>query len=176
MWETIVVYAPRVVLRCTRRVLGLLGGPAPALADPPPSDDDWYLNLLWLDRRKCLLFTHAGTLFSVFVADVRAADVRPIAPFAVAVIRAELQSEGLPPDLLGPLDPDDAQLAKTASRSVLGFMNDIAVHCRYQIAAAGRLSDCDFDVLNRRLRRTLHNRGDYVKPIELVAERLAAAG
>jgi hypothetical protein len=112
-------------------------------------------------------------LFSAFVADVRAADVRPLARFAVAVIRAELQSEGLPPDVLGPLDPDGAQLAKTASRSVLGFMNDIAVHCRYQVAARG-LSDCDIDLLNRRLRRTLHNRGDYVKPIELVAERLAA--
>src|SRR5207247_415481 len=34
-------------------------------------------NLLWLDRRKCLLLTHAGTLFPVFVADVRAADLRP---------------------------------------------------------------------------------------------------
>jgi len=168
-----VIYARTVVLRCTQRVLALLGVRLGALADPPPSDDDWYLNLLWLERRKCLLFTHAGTLFSVFVADVRAADIRPIGPYAVAVIEPNLRSERLPRDALGPLDPTKVQLAKTASRSVLGFMNDIVVHCRYQIAADGSLDNCDIDLLNHRLRRTLHNRGGYVTPIELVAERLA---
>jgi hypothetical protein len=48
-----------------------------ALRQPEPSDDDWYANLLWVERQKCLLFTHAGTLFSVFVAGVRKADLRP---------------------------------------------------------------------------------------------------
>ena len=67
-----------------------------SLAKLPPSDDDWCLNLLWLDRGKCLLLTHAGTLFSVFVADVRAAGLRPIAPYAVGAIEAELRSEVLP--------------------------------------------------------------------------------
>ncbi len=40
-------------------------------ADLEPRDGDWYLNLLWFDRRKCLLLAHVGTLFPVFVADVR---------------------------------------------------------------------------------------------------------
>lgn len=164
-----------MVLRCTRRALDLLGRSV-ALADPPPDEDDWYLNLLWIERRKCLLFTHAGTLFSVFVADVRAPDIRPISRYALAVIESELRSESLPADLLGPLDPDQVQLAKTASRSVLGFMNDIAVHCRYQIAADGGLDHCDPTLLNRRLRRGLHNRGDYVRPIELATQRLHVRG
>ena len=144
------------------------------LAEPPPTDDDWYVNLLWFDRQKCFLFTHAGTLFSVFVAGVRKADLRPIAPYVVRVVEAELRSENLPPDSLGQLDPDAVRLAKTASRSILGFMNDIAAHCRYQVADAGGLSRCDISLLNHRLRRTLHNRGGYAQPIELVAQRLAA--
>jgi hypothetical protein len=45
----------------------------------------------------------------------------------------------------------------------------------YQIAAAG-LNDCDTAVLNHDLRRTLHNRGGYVTPLELVARRLAEYG
>jgi len=69
------VYVRPVVLRCTRRALNLLDGHR-SLAKLPPSDDDWCLNLLWLDRGKCLLLTHAGTLFSVFVANVRAAGLR----------------------------------------------------------------------------------------------------
>lgn len=61
-----------VTRRCTRKVLALLNISARALADPRPSDDDWYMNLLWLDGRKFPLLAHAGTLFPVFVADVRA--------------------------------------------------------------------------------------------------------
>jgi uncharacterized protein DUF6933 len=41
----------------------LLGKKSVTLVDAPADDDDWYANLLWLDRRKCLLITHAGTLF-----------------------------------------------------------------------------------------------------------------
>jgi hypothetical protein len=163
-----------VILRCTGRALALLGGHALTLTEPPPSDDDWYLNLLWVDRQKCLLLTHAGTLFSVFVAGVRKADLRPIGPYVVKVVEAELRSEHLPSDALGRLYPDAVRLAKTASRSILGFMNDIAVNCRYQVADAGGLSHCDISALNHRLRRTLHNRGGYAHPIELVAQRLVA--
>jgi hypothetical protein len=163
-----------VILRYTRKVLDLLGGRAVTLTEPPPADDDWYLNLLWVDGRKCLLLTHAGTLLSVFVAGVRKADLRPITLYVVKVVEAELRSESLPPDALGRLDPDAVRLSKTASRSVLGFMNDMAVHCRHEVADAGGLSRCDISELNHRLRRTLHNRGGYAYPIELVAQRLAA--
>ncbi len=163
-----------MILRCTGRVVDLLGGRAITLAELPPSDDDWYVNLLWFERQKCLLITHAGTLFSVFVAGVRKADLRPIGPYMVKAVEAELRSESLPHDALGQLDPDAVRLTKTASRSILGFMNEMAVHLRYQVADAGGLSRCDTRALNHGLRRTLHNRGGYVYPIELVAQRLDA--
>lgn len=155
-------------------MLDLLGGHAVTLTELPPTDDDWYVNLLWLDRQKCLLLTHAGTLFSVLVAGVRKADLRPIGPYVVKVVEAELRSESLPPDTLGRLHPDAIRLAKTTSRSILGFMNEMALHCRYQVADAGGLSRCDINALNHRLRRTLHNRGGYAYPIELVPQLLDA--
>jgi hypothetical protein len=124
-------------------MLDLLGGRSITLSEVPPTDDDWYLNLLWIDRQKCLLLTHAGTLFSVFRAGVHCADL-PV------------------------------RLAKTASRSTLGFMNEMAFELRHQIAHTGGFRRCDIDVLNRGLHRTLRNRGAYVRPIELVAQRLAA--
>jgi hypothetical protein len=162
-----------VVLRCTGKLLALLGGRAVALSDPPASDDDWYANLLWVDRRKCLLLAHAGTLFPVFVAAIRKTELRPLGVYLVKRVEAELRSEGLPPDSFGRLDPDAVQLAKTASRTILGFMNEMAAHCDYAVADAGGLRGCDVGALNHRLRRTLHNRGgDYVSPLELVAQRL----
>ena len=62
--------------------------------EPAPSDEDWYANVFWLERRKCLLLTHAGTLFSVFVPDVRAPQLRPLGPYVVGVLEATLHSEG----------------------------------------------------------------------------------
>jgi hypothetical protein len=66
------------------------------IATSPPADDDWYLNLLWIDRQKCLLLTHAGTLFSVFRAGVRSAELRPLGNYLVAPVMSERQAENLP--------------------------------------------------------------------------------
>jgi len=161
-----------VILRCTKKALDLLGSQATTLAETPPSDDDWYLNLVWVERRKCVLLIHAGTLFSVFAFDVRKADLHPIGPRIVGLIDKELRSENLPLDCLGHLNSDEVQICRTASRSILAFMNEIVVHSRYFIANSGGLAHCDTRVLNRWLRRTLHNRGGYFTPMDLVEERL----
>jgi hypothetical protein len=163
-----------VVVRCTKKLLNLLGR-AVALTEQSPSGDDWYANLLWIDRRKCLLLAHADTLFSVFRADVRAGDLRPLGCYIVGAVEDELQAEGLPLDVLGRLDADDVYIATTASRSVLGFMNEMALHLRYQIELEGGVDACDTRLLNHRQRRTLHNRdGVYAEPIDLVAARLVS--
>ena len=70
-------------------MLDLLGRDI-TLTVPPTSDDDWYLNLLWIKRRKCLLLTHSGTLFSVFRAGIRVADLRPPGDYVVEAIETEL--------------------------------------------------------------------------------------
>lgn len=108
----------------------------------------------------------------MFVADVRKADITPIGLYIASLIEEHLASEGLAPDALGRLDPDDVHLAKTASRRILGVMNDTAVHARYRIDAMGGIDRTDAAFLNRYLRRALHNRaGTYVTPLDLVAQR-----
>lgn len=146
-------------------------GKAIEISEPTPSEEDWYANILWLERRKCLLLTHGGTLFSVFVPDVRVPQLRPLGPYLVGLAEAALRSEGLPAHALGPLDPAALQVAKTASRSVLGFMNDMAVHIDYAVASAGGLSRCGADAVSRQLRRTPYNRAGYRYPIDLVLDR-----
>jgi hypothetical protein len=52
-------------------------------------------------------------------------------------------------------------------------MNDAAIHARYRIEAMGGIDRSDTLFLNRYLRRALHNRsGNYVTPLDLVAQRL----
>ncbi len=141
-----------MVVRCTEKMLGLLGVRSTTLGELPPSDDDWYLNLVWIERQKCLLLTHAGTLFSVFRVGVHVADLRPLGNYLVEAIDAELRAEGLPTDTFSALEPDSVQLAKTASRSTLGFMTEMAFELGWIIAD------------KRGLRRS--------DPIELVHQRL----
>src|SRR5665647_2050772 len=83
-----------MVVRCTRRTLDLLGRHV-SLSELAPTDDDWYPNLFWIARQKCLLLTHAGTLFSIFRAPMRIADLRPIGPSLAALIETELRADCL---------------------------------------------------------------------------------
>jgi len=60
----------------------------------PASTSDFYANLIWIDGRKCLLVTHAESLFSVIAADVRVGDLCPITSFVVPLIEHALSYEG----------------------------------------------------------------------------------
>jgi hypothetical protein len=124
-----------VILRCTRKLLVVIGSP---VADPAPARDreDWYANLLWFDRRKCLLLTHVATLFMIFEADVTASSLRATHQLVTGLIGRELRREDLPAATFGDLEQQEVLLAKTADRCVLGCMNDMAFRCEYVIAEA----------------------------------------
>ena len=81
-------------------------------------------------------------------------------------------------DALGHLNPDDVWVAPTASRSVLGYMNDMG----YLISRAVAATDVrggDVMEINRSLQRQLHRTGagetGYNEPIE-AARAWAARG
>jgi hypothetical protein len=151
------------MLRCTAKVLALLGVSEPAIGEACARD--WYAHLVWIDRRKCLLVTHAGTLFSVFMPNVTAAGLRPIGPPVVSAIQAALQAEGLPVDTLGDLDPQQVAVAKTADRRILGTINDLVFTTEHVIATAGGLARCDIDALHHGLHRTINSITGYIPPI-----------
>jgi Domain of unknown function (DUF6933) len=68
---------------------------------------------------------------------------------------------------------NELRIAKTASRHILGVMNQMALEIGWHADQAGGLWNIDSDELNRHLRRNLHNKGgDYQLPLELVRERL----
>jgi len=164
-----------IVVRCTGRLLTLLGRPSASLLDAPTDGDDWYANLLWVERRKCLLVVHAGTLFSLFVPDIRVGDLRPFERRIVDLISGALLSEELPSDAFGRLEPSEVRVARTASRHVLGVMNQMAFEIAWHADRAGGLRKVAVDCLNHDLRRGLHTKdGDYRIPLELARERLQA--
>lgn len=166
-------YDHLVILRCTRNLLRVLGTVAAVGPDPAPDAEDWYANLLWSGGRKCLLLTHAGTLFSIFEPGVRAADLRDTYHLVTRLIGRELAREGLSATTFGVLGEQELVVAKAADRSVLGCMNDMAVLCEHaSMTASGSLRQADLADLNQALRRNINSARGYQQPIDLARRRL----
>jgi hypothetical protein len=161
-----------VILRCTKKLLTVIR--PQQLIECKPDGEDWYANLLWLSGRKCLLLTHAATLFTVFEPDVRTAGLRNPGRLVTEMISRELLREQLPADTFGGPDAASIILAKTADRSVLGCMNDMAFMCEAAAARSGGLAATDVADLNQALRRNINSARGYQPPIELTVQRLGA--
>jgi hypothetical protein len=127
---------------------------------------------LWCEGRKCLLLTHAGTLFTIFEAEVRATGLRETASFVSCLIRRELINEGLPLDLFGEIGPAELIVAKTSDRSGLGCMNDMAFNGSNFIDHDGGLEYTNLEALNRFSRRNINSVRNYERPIDLARKRL----
>jgi hypothetical protein len=116
-----------VLLRCTKKLLVVVGPgfvvESAAVVDP----QDWYANLVSFGGRKCLLLTQAGTLFTIVAPDVRVPDFRSLDAFVVGLIERELAAENLPTNTFGRLSDEALRIATTADRSVLGCMNDMVL-------------------------------------------------
>ncbi len=158
-----------MILRCTKKLLAVIK--PRQLVEEAPDGEDWYANLLWFDGRKCLLLTHAATLFTVFEPAVQAAGLRDTGRLVTGLVERELLREQLPADTFGALEPEQVLLAKTADRSVLGCMNDMAFLCEIVIDKAGGLAGTDIAELNQALRRNINSARGYQPPIELAAQR-----
>src|SRR5258708_3636828 len=79
------------------------------------------------------------------------------APLVIRLIGRELRSEALPAGTFADLEPDKVILAKTASRSVLGGMNEMAFQCEHAINGSGGLSRTDLAALNHWLPRNINS-------------------
>src|SRR5438094_1730369 len=99
---------------------------------------------------------HSATLFSIFEADVRASDLRATRHLVARLIERELRRENLPPTTFNP-GLEEVILAKTADRSVLGCMNDMAFLCAEAVTSSGGLSHTDPAALNYSLRRNINS-------------------
>ena len=168
----------QIQLRCTQKLLRLLGE-RPS-SDTPATDDenDWYANLFWVDGRKCILFTHAESLFCFVVPDIRKADVSPIGPLFARHLEFELAIESLSTMLFGDIDPTAVRVAKTTDRSVVGSMVEFTFLCQDMVDSDGGLERTDFTALNQQLRRTpmgrRKKRFDY--PIDIARRRASKPG
>jgi len=166
-----------LTIRCTQKLikeLAAAGHPLAPEAEEIPVLREWYGNLFRIERRKCVLFTHAGTLFSFFVPGL----TRPDFGAFGATFRQHLEAllrEGrmdVAPERIAPRDAP-LQIRKTKSRRILGCMNELVFQTRIRVEAAGGLAATDLAALNHNLNQTLLGGPDYTRPANAFRELLS---
>lgn len=148
-----------LLLRCTVKLLKEVGVKNADLAnniqiiDPL---DSWYVNLLHLDRRKCLLFTNEKTLYSFLVPGVKKANYKDFGLLFRENLMLNLKYEGFDDGKVRKLlnGYEDYGFTKTQSRSVLGSMNDMAFCYKYHIYDSGGLEHFNLMEGNSRVNKS----------------------
>ena len=128
-----------VNLRCTRRLLRHLKvHPVEHTNHASARLGDWYANLIYTEAGDLILFVNERSLLSVAIPVWEADNVVEVFRLRVANLLAMI---GIPHrtivEEIGHLE--DVEFARTANRSVLGSMNDIAL--QYQLTAEEHTHD-----------------------------------
>ena len=161
-----------IVVRCTRKLLKLLDGtPADCVPDTSAALGNWYANVVETVAGDLIVFANERSLLSVAIP-VQMAD-RLFTEFPARVYNL-LRMIGVPTDvaLRECAELESVVLARTESRSVLGSLNEIALH--YQLVAerdSGR-GTLSLSAVERRLSQYLHGPLNYVHPADIATQIL----
>ena len=113
------------LIRCTKKLLTEIGAPVSSSADQVHAAllSDWYANLIWIERRKSVVFTSERTLLSFLVVGAGRDAIRDYATLFRSGLRRLLENEHF---IAGDIDRvvgeyQELKLAPTNDRSVLGL-------------------------------------------------------
>jgi len=155
------------MIRCTQKLLkDVPMEPAENVAVLPAAC--WHANLLRIDRRKCLLFTHDTTLFSLFVPCLTKPDFKHFTDlFGQALFKAMRQFDFSQSQIENMLDRcQDIQVGRTNSRSVLGSMNDMKQMIEWSVYDQGGLAKTNMVELTHMLNYTPFKAIGHSYPVE----------
>lgn len=174
------------IIHCTAKLIKELGNPTLQNPDVPNPEGlgSWYANLLRIDRKKCILFTNEKTLYTFLIPKVKKENLKNIIDEFLFNLSMNLQAEEFPLEVINRVMQEytDMGFAKTASRHVLGSMNEIAFEYKYLIINRYEgIENIRILGVNKEINRTIMRGIKYLHPIEslqelLLGERLLAFG
>ncbi|MHB1326073.1 MAG: DUF6933 domain-containing protein [Thermoleophilia bacterium] len=129
----------------------------------------WHANLIYVDRRKSVLFTNDATLFNFLVPDIPRSLIRDPGRLFRDNLQCVLAEEGFSEAQVEKVleQYQDIAFSGSRSRSVLGSMNEIAFCYKYaMMMSGGGIYGCDFPGIIKNQNRMLMGAPDYRYPIE----------
>ncbi len=128
----------------------------------------WHANLIYIDRRKCVLFTNDRTLFNFLVPDVTRLVIRKLDELFRGFLACVLSEEGLDQEVKEKILEEYREIAysNTNNKSVLGSMTDLAYHYKYYILSDGSIHGCDLPGIIKKQNHMPMSAIAYRYPIE----------
>jgi hypothetical protein len=120
-----------LVLRCTQKLLKRIG---PPVADPPESTTalgDWYAQPLAVGHQRYVVLVSERSRLPVLMPG---RDVKHLAAHFPAALSRVLEGLGVPEEIIARerAEAGEIVVARTASRSVLGTLNDFSHMLKWQ--------------------------------------------
>lgn len=130
------------LIRCTGKLQKEMGVKKTDLVEGEPTFSfmgQWHTNLIYINKKKCVLFTNDKTLFNFIVTDVSRAEIKELSKMFIDNFYCILADEGIEQETINKICQEygEVRYAKTSSKSVLGSMNDLAFHYKFLIQEAG---------------------------------------
>jgi len=158
-----------MILRCTKKLLTEYGLSVVEDTSDNKTFSEWYANLIYIERKKCILFTESKTLYSIILLDIKKADIINIGEIFYKQLYRSFLQIGIKEYLIKHIIPQPLKIiySKTQDKKILGSMNDYAYQYKYSILAKGGIRNIDIDEM-------IHNVNE--SPMSLIgynsAERL----
>ena len=161
-------------IKCTAKLRKEMGlkNPAPTEKQGFPEDPllgAWHANLLYINRRKSVLFVNDKTLYSFIFIRLSRAEIRELANVFTVGFRLNLLLEGFSEAQIEEIMQEytSIQFAKTDNKSVLGSMNDLAFHYKYHLEVDG---EGELSRIVHKLNRMPMGALKYAYPIDKLRE------
>ena len=99
----------------------------------------WHANLVYISRRKCVLFANDKTLINFIVPDVPRSEIRELGVMFKTIFPCVLVSEGYKKSEVEKIMSEYSEInfGKSNNRSVLGSLNELALNYEHSIIASG---------------------------------------
>ena len=130
------------LIRCTAKLIKELGLKQSELIEESPRFSflgQWHANLIYINRRKCVLFVNDKTLINFIVPDVSRAEIRKLGNMFESTFHCILADEGYSQEGIKKIlaEYSEIGIGKSNNRSVLGSLNDLAYHYEHSILESG---------------------------------------
>ena len=160
------------ILQCTanlRKEVGLKKSDLKSLISIASPLGAWHVNLIYVNRRKAVLFVNDITLFKCIVLNLKRESIKKLSNVFRENLSHILISEGFSGEVIEKVMQEytSIEYAKTHSKSVLGSMNDFAFHYKHHIQNGEFLPD-----IIHKLNRMPMGALNFNYPIDLLHEIL----
>ena len=159
------------LLRCTKKLQKEMALKNCDLLENEVSEShlgSWHVNLIHIDRKKCLLFVNDRTLFNFIVPDIPRTQIKKLSSIFKVTLTCVLSDEGISEMKISKImsEYESIQYANTNNKSVMGSMNDLAFHYKYYIQSEGGVHSYTIPSIIRKLNRLPMGALKFVYPVE----------